>query len=104
MDPSYTPQLNGVAKKNHTLMDMVQSMMCFIDLSVSFWGYALKTVAYVLNRMPSKSVTHTRYEIWKRRKPNLKHLKIWGCLAYVKNIFRHKLNARSDKCRFIGLS
>ena len=33
----YTPQLNGVAKRrNRTLLDMVRSMMCFTDLSISF--------------------------------------------------------------------
>ena len=37
-----------------------------------------------------------------KRKSNLKHLKVWSCLAYLKNIFEHKLSARSDKCRFVG--
>ena len=33
----YTPQQNGVAeRKNHTLFDMVRSMMCFTDLPISF--------------------------------------------------------------------
>ena len=61
----------------------------------------LKTATYILNRIPSKSVASTPYEIWKGRKPNLKHLKTLGCPTYVKNIFGHKLNARSDKCRFV---
>ena len=51
--------------------------------------------------MPSKSVASTPYEIWKGRKPNLKHLKTWGYPAYVRNIFGHKLSARLDKCRFV---
>ena len=35
--PPYTPQLNSVAeRKNHTLLDMVRSMMCFTDLSIFF--------------------------------------------------------------------
>ena len=35
--PPYIPQLNSIAKrKNRTLMDMVQSIMCFTDLSISF--------------------------------------------------------------------
>ena len=35
--PPYTPQLNGVAeRRNHTLLDMVWSMMCFTELHVSF--------------------------------------------------------------------
>ena len=35
--PPYTPQLNGVAeRRNHTLLDMVRSMMCFTNLPISF--------------------------------------------------------------------
>ena len=33
------------------------------DLPLSFWGYALKTAAFTLNRVPSKSVEKTPYEI-----------------------------------------
>ncbi|MCR4790616.1 MAG: DDE-type integrase/transposase/recombinase, partial [Treponemataceae bacterium] len=101
--PPYTPQLNGVAeRRNRTLLDMVRSMMCFTNLPISFWGHALETAALVLNRVPSKSVSRTPYEIWKGKKPNLKYLKIWGCHAYVKRNFGHKLSARSDKCIFVG--
>ena len=35
--PPYMPQLNSVVKRrNHTLLDMVWSMMCFIEPSISF--------------------------------------------------------------------
>ena len=35
--PPYTPQLNAIAeRRNHTLMNMVRSMMCFTDLPISF--------------------------------------------------------------------
>ncbi|KAJ8499784.1 hypothetical protein OPV22_010336 [Ensete ventricosum] len=54
--PPYTPQLNGVSEmRNHTLLDMVRSMMSFANLPVSFWGYALETAAYLMKRVPSKS-------------------------------------------------
>ena len=89
-------------KKNHTLLNMMRSMMCFMDLPISFWGFALEVAVYVLNKVPSKSISNTPYEIWKEKKPSLKHLKIWGCPAYVKNIDRYKLSARSEKYRFIG--
>ena len=50
----YTPQQNGVAKQmNRTLMDMVRSMMAQTSLPISFWGDALLTVAYLLNRVHS---------------------------------------------------
>ncbi|KAM1321329.1 hypothetical protein PS2_014022 [Malus domestica] len=75
--PPGTPQLNGVSeRRNRTLMNMVRSMMSSADLPVTFWGYALYTAAYLLNRVPSKSVPQTPYEIWHGRKPSLKHVKI----------------------------
>ena len=55
-----------------------------------------------MNRVLSKSVPSTPYEIWRGKKPNLKYLKIWGCPAYVKRNFEHKLSARVDKCLFAG--
>ena len=55
--PHGTPQRNGVSeRRNRTLLDMVRSMMYLTDLPLSFWGYALETVAFTLNREPSKSV------------------------------------------------
>ncbi|KAL8136073.1 hypothetical protein AgCh_010609 [Apium graveolens] len=55
-----------------------------------------------LNGVPSKSVPQTPYEISKERKPSLKHVKIWGCPAYVKKGDPDKLESRSVKCNFVG--
>ncbi|KAI5429868.1 hypothetical protein KIW84_034448 [Lathyrus oleraceus] len=38
--------------------------MSHADLPNSFWGHALFTVAYTHNRVPSKKVKKTPYEIW----------------------------------------
>ena len=47
LTPPGTPQHNGVSEhRNHTLLDMVQSMMSLTDLPLSFWGYALETAAF----------------------------------------------------------
>ncbi|XP_022569419.2 uncharacterized protein LOC111212243 [Brassica napus] len=43
---------------------MVRSMMSHADLPPSFWGYALETSAFTLNRCPSKLVEKTPYEMW----------------------------------------
>ena len=88
--------------RNHTLLDMVQYMMSLIDLPLSFWGYALETAAFTLNRGPSKSVETTSYELWFRKKPKLSFLKIWGCDAYVKRFHPDKLKTKSEKSVFIG--
>ena len=71
---------------NCTLLDMVRSMMSLTDLPVLFWGYALETTAFTLNRAPSKSVEMTLYELWFGNKPKLSFLKVWGCDAYVKKL------------------
>ena len=45
--PPATPQHNGVSERhNRTFWDMVRSMMYHTDLTLSFWGYALETVAF----------------------------------------------------------
>ena len=63
--PPGTPQCNGVSEhRNHTLLDMVRSMMSLTDLPLSFWGYALETAAFTLNRAPSKSIEMIPYELW----------------------------------------
>ena len=52
-----TPQKNGVAeRRNRTLMDMVRSILSNSTLPLSLWMYALKTIVYVLNWVPSKAI------------------------------------------------
>ena len=61
----YTPQKYDVSKRhNRTLMDMVKSM------------YALKTAMYLLNRVPSKAIRKTPFELWTSRKLSLRHLHV----------------------------
>ncbi|KAK1667664.1 hypothetical protein QYE76_055823, partial [Lolium multiflorum] len=103
LTPPGTPQRNGVSeRRNRTLLDMVRSMMSLTDLPLSFWGYALETAAFTLNRAPSKSVATTPYELWFNKKPKLSFLKVWGCEAYVKKLQPDKLEPKAEKCVFIG--
>src|SRR4051812_49332188 len=81
---------------------MVRSMMSLTDLPLSFWGYALETAAFTLNRTPSKSDETTPYELWFSKKPKLSFLKVWGCDAYVKRLQPDKLEPKLEKCVFIG--
>ena len=102
LTPPGTPQRNGVSKPhNRTLLDMVRFMMSLTNLPLSFWGYALESAAFTLNRAPSKSVKMTLYELWFGKKPKLSFLKVWGCDAYVKKLQAEKLKPKSEKCVFI---
>ena len=76
--------------------------MCLTDLPLSFWGYALETTAFTLNRAPSTSVKTTPYELWFSKKPKLSFLKVWDCDAYMKKFHPDKLKPKSEKCVFIG--
>lgn len=46
-------------------------------------GEAVLSACYILNRVPHKKLDKTSYELWKGFAPNLKFLKVWGCLAKV---------------------
>ena len=75
--PLGTPQPNGVSgRHNRTLLDMVRSMMSPTELPLPFWGYALETTTFTLNRAPSKSVETTPYEPWFGKKPKLSFHKV----------------------------
>ena len=64
LTPRGTPQCNGVfERRNRALLDMVRSMTSLTDLPLSFWGYALETATFTLNRAPSKFVETTPYEL-----------------------------------------
>ena len=75
----YTPQQNGVVeRRNRTLLDMTRSMMAQTNLPISFWGDVLLTVAYILNKVASKSVSSTLYELCTGNKSNFNDLRPWG--------------------------
>ena len=81
---------------------MIRSMMSPTDLPFTYWGYALEIAAFTLNRVPSKAVEKTPYEMWTGKRPSLSFLKIWGCEAYVKCQVSNKMEPKSDKCPFVG--
>jgi hypothetical protein len=65
---------------------------------------ALKTAIHILNRVPSKAVSKTSYELWTGREPSLKHLRVWGSPAEAKvfNPNIGKLDPKTVSCHFIG--
>ncbi|KAD7479019.1 hypothetical protein E3N88_02155 [Mikania micrantha] len=100
----YTPQHNGVAeRKNRTLKEMVNSLLSYSGLNDGFWGEAMLTACYLLNRTPNKKNKITPYELWKKKPPNLNYLKVWGCRVVVRltDPKRKNLGERGIDCIFI---
>ncbi|KAK4397689.1 hypothetical protein Sango_1244400 [Sesamum angolense] len=65
-------------------------------------GYALETVAKLLNIAPSKKVAQTLYQIWHGKPASYKYLRMWDIPAYIKRLVGDKLDSGSSLCRFIG--
>ena len=100
-------QHNGIAeRRNHTLLDMVRSMLANFSLPDYLWGEALRTVAYILNQVLSKFVPKTHFELWLGIKPNLHHFRRCGCKAELQiyNPQIKKLDPKTISGYFISYS
>lgn len=82
----YSPQQNGVVeRRNRTLMEMTRSIMKHMSIPNYLWGEATRHSTYLINRMATRVIKdQTPYEVFYGRKPNISHLKIFGCVGYAK--------------------
>lgn len=79
----YAPQQLGLAeRRNGVLFSMVRSALFESGLPKDFWGEALNTSVYVANRLPIADGISPFEAVYGRR-PNLDHLRIFGCKAFV---------------------
>jgi hypothetical protein len=86
---------------------MVRSMMFFKSVKLMFWAGAVLCAVYVKNRCPSHALKNkTPYEMWYGHIPSMRHLRVFGstCYALIPKEQRSKLDARSQKCIFLGYS
>ena len=84
---------------------MARVMLVASDFPHSFWGEAVSNAAYTLNRVVFRpGTTKTPYEIWKEKKPNVAHLKVFGsaCYIYRDREYLTKFDAKCDRGVFLG--
>ena len=87
------------------MVGMARSLLKTMGMPGKFWGEAVCTAVYLLNRSPTKSVKGmTPYEAWHDKKPSVHHLRTFGCVAHVKKVGPGltKLSDRSSQMVFIG--
>jgi hypothetical protein len=100
------PQQNRVAERaNRDISDGVTAMLNESGLPLQFWGEAVSSFIHVRNRCATSTIEHgTPYQLWHNRKPDISHLRIWGCTAYmhVQKDKRRALGPHMEKCVFIG--
>uniref|UniRef100_A0AAG5DHX2 Uncharacterized protein n=1 Tax=Anopheles atroparvus TaxID=41427 RepID=A0AAG5DHX2_ANOAO len=104
---AYSPQQNGVSeRKNRSLSEMGRCMLRDAGMHKKYWAEAINTACYLQNRLPSAAVKSTPFEMWFGRKPEVKHLRLFGCSGYmmIPAAKRSKLDVKAVKMTFVGYS
>lgn len=108
-----TPKQNGVSeRKNRHLLEVARSLLFQSNVPKCFWGDAILTACYLINRMPSRVLNfqtplNRLFESYpESRSSSMLDLKVFGCSAFVHNLDPHrsKFDPRSHKCVFLGYS
>ena len=87
-------------------VEAARSMLSHAGLGNMYWAEAVATAMYLRNRMVSTTlkIGETPYLLWYSEKPNLKHIRVFGCVIYthIQDRNRIKLDKKAQKLRFIG--
>ena len=103
----YTPQHNGLIERaNQTLFESAKCMMHHCSSYLPLWGEAVMCAKYILNRtVTAANRNETPFEIWEKKKPNVKNYHVFGSdVYYFKNekYRENKLDTASIKGIFVG--
>lgn len=78
----YSPQANGVAEHmNRTIIENFRTVLTDSKLNKRFWAEAAYHTLYILNMIPHGKRKLSTMELLTGRKPDLSHLRIFGCLV-----------------------
>lgn len=103
----YSSAANGMVERcNRTVINLVRTCLHDSGLGPSFWAEAVGYALYVLEFVPtSRNPGTTPHESWTNEKPDVSHLRPFGCTVYAKipdAINDGKLAPRSLKCILLG--
>ena len=94
--------------KNRSLKEGARNLLNETRLPKYFWADAVHTICYTLNRVLIRPILKkTPYELYKGRKPNKSHLRVFGCKCFVLNNGKDslgKFNAKADEAIILGYS
>ena len=104
----YAHQQNGKSERYiRTIEEGSQALLADTGLPMSFWLDAVLTRQYLVNRLPTSTLPDdlTPFElITNGRKPDLSHLRVWGCECYVAipDELRPKAGSKRFRAIFVG--
>ncbi|XP_072087350.1 uncharacterized protein [Arachis hypogaea] len=102
----HTPQQNGVAERKHRHLIETARTLLHTHVPLKFWGEAVLTACYLINRMPSSvlqnQVPHSI--LFPHEHIFSLPLRVFGCTCFIHDLTpgKDKLTARSIKCVFLG--
>ena len=65
------------------------------------WGEAIRHSTYLLNIIATRALKdRTSYELFHEKKPNINHLRIFGCIGYTK-IEKTQLRKLDDRSKML---
>ena len=81
----YAHQTNGTVERAiRTIVTIGRSLLHHAKLDKCFWAEAAMTAIYVKNRLPSPKIPDmTPFEMVCKSKPSVKHMRVFGCQAYI---------------------
>lgn len=101
-----TPQQNGVSERqNRTIIESARSMMTATNQPLHLWAVTSNCAVYLRNRVLGKALDNmTPYQAWHGRKPNVSHIRMFGCEAFmhIPHDERSKFSPKARKCKFVG--
>jgi hypothetical protein len=102
----YNHQQNGVVeRKNKTIMEAMKTMIHDRDLPMHLWAEAARTIVYVQNRLSHSALGFkTLEEMFSGKKPEVSHIKIFGCpvFVHIPKEKRTKIDPSGKKGIFVG--
>ena len=102
----HNPEQNGVAECfNKVMWNRIRSLLEHAKLPAHYWMDAASTSTYTRNRCPTAAVAGmTPFERLFGTKPDISHLRVFGCLVYVPVHDRSKVENPREPARFLGYS
>jgi hypothetical protein len=102
--PRYVHESNGTAERyNRSIMDIARCLLTEARVHIRFWPEAILAAAYLKNRTLANTIERkTPYEILFGKKPNAKHLRMYGSRVFVR-VSEQNRSSKWDRKADLGI-
>ena len=100
-----SPEQNTAERYNRVLIEAGTSMLVHANLDkADFWPWAVRCAAYIRNRVYSRAIDATPFELFFDKMPSYENLRVFGCVcwSHVPKEKRGKFEPKAEKMLFMG--